>query len=316
MKEELISVIIPVYKVEKYLPQCLESVIGQTYRNLEIILVDDASPDNSLEICLHYQKQDKRIRVIKKERNAGVSSARNTGIEACTGQYIYFLDSDDFIETDMLMNMHRAMAENNADLAICAMERVDVYGKGFQVLELPEIPCADSNMVYELLAKEKLTCMVQTKLYRRCLFEKVRFPIGKLYEDIFILGDVLRQCHRTAILSEPYLKYRIHAGAFTKQVYRFEHMDVVEAYIKLYQDMKEQKVPSLWFAKYAAYTRLIDAIKRSTFDERNQKRIQMLRRQILQRCGLHIKFTPMVFGYYWMRQAGYVFKEYQSGEKK
>ena len=95
MKEELISVIIPVYKVEKYLPQCVESVIGQTYRNLEINLVDDASPDNSLEICLHYQKQDKRIRVIKKERNAGVSSARNTGIEACTGQYIYFLGSDD-----------------------------------------------------------------------------------------------------------------------------------------------------------------------------------------------------------------------------
>lgn len=316
MKEQLISVIIPVYNEEKYLPQCLDSLIGQTYQNLEIILVDDASADTSLDICLRYQERDARIRVIKKEKNAGISAARNAGIEVCRGQYIYFLDSDDFILPETLTRMYEAIVKNDADIAICAMERVDVSGRGIEVLTLPEIACTDVKKVYELLSQGSMTCMVQTKLYRRRLFEKLRFPVGKQYEDVFIFGDALKQCQRVTILSEAYFKYRIHAEAFSKRPYELKHMDVIEAFVKLYQDMKADQTEYLWYAKHAAYTRLIDAIKKCQFREPEKKRIQMLRRQVLRCCGLHLKYTPMVFAYYWMRQAGYVFKEYRGGEAR
>ena len=117
-KKDLISVVIPVYNTEKYLKECIDSVINQSYNNLEIILVDDGSTDNSLEICNKYADMDKRIKVIHKN-NGGLSDARNVGIENANGKYITFVDSDDFIENDMYELLYNDVCENNAEIAGC-----------------------------------------------------------------------------------------------------------------------------------------------------------------------------------------------------
>ena len=128
MTEDLISVIIPVYKVEKYLDECLASVTGQTYRNLEIILVDDGSPDRCGEICDQWANKDNRIRVIHKQ-NGGLADARNAGIDVATGDYISFVDSDDYVDEDFLEGLYSALKKFNTKLAICNMTTFDENGK-------------------------------------------------------------------------------------------------------------------------------------------------------------------------------------------
>lgn len=128
MDEGLVSVVLPIYNVEKYLDRCIESVVGQTYRNLEIILVDDGSPDGCPEKCEDWAKRDKRIKVIHKE-NAGLGYARNTGIENASGEYICFFDSDDYIAADTIEKTYRAAKENYADVVIFGFSTVDKYGK-------------------------------------------------------------------------------------------------------------------------------------------------------------------------------------------
>ena len=118
---DLVSVIVPIYKVEKYLGKCVDSIINQTYKNLEIILVDDGSPDNSGKICDEYAKKDNRIKVIHKE-NGGLSSARNAGLDVATGEFIAFVDSDDRIHLDFVEKLYRAIKEENADIASCYVE--------------------------------------------------------------------------------------------------------------------------------------------------------------------------------------------------
>ena len=119
MEEELISVILPIYNVEKYLEKCLKSVINQTYKNLEIILVDDGSKDNSPQICDEYAVKDKRIVVIHKS-NGGLSDARNAGIEIAKGKYITLIDSDDYVEKDYVQFLYQLIKENNAEMSICS----------------------------------------------------------------------------------------------------------------------------------------------------------------------------------------------------
>ena len=119
MEEELISVILPIYNVEKYLEKCLKSVINQTYKNLEIILVDDGSKDNSPQICDEYAVKDKRIVVIHKS-NGGLSDARNAGIEIAKGKYIALIDSDDYVEKDYVQFLYQLIKENNAEMSICS----------------------------------------------------------------------------------------------------------------------------------------------------------------------------------------------------
>ena len=122
-RNSLISVIVPVYNVEKYLPQCLNSIINQTYKNIEVVLVDDGSTDDSGNICEEYKKNDERIIVVH-QKNSGLSAARNVGIEISTGEYITFIDSDDYISPDYIENLYSALEQYSADIAICDLKKV------------------------------------------------------------------------------------------------------------------------------------------------------------------------------------------------
>ena len=186
MKFELISVIVPVYNVEKYLDECVESIVNQTYTNLEIILVDDGSPDRCPEMCDQWAKKDERIRVIHKE-NGGLSSARNAGLGIATGDYVGFVDSDDFIKKDMYETLLKAFDES-VDIGItsCFMLKYDnnsskPFNKRWNI-ETPRIIKYD--VFGQLLLTEKVNFTLCSKLFRREIVDKARFDIGIVNEDI------------------------------------------------------------------------------------------------------------------------------------
>ena len=187
MEKELISIVVPIYNVEKYLRKCIDSIINQTYKNLEIILVDDESPDNCGEICEEYAKKDNRIVVIHK-KNGGLSDARNAGIEVATGKYIGFVDSDDYIKEDMYENLYNDIKKYDVDISICkyieVFENSTIYedASNSNKIEIYD----NVEMLKRLLYNNNVTDHACNKLYKIDLFKinNIRYPNGYMYEDI------------------------------------------------------------------------------------------------------------------------------------
>ncbi len=179
---DLISIIVPVYNVEKFLPQCIESIINQTYKNLEIILVDDGSTDSSFKICNEYANKDSRIKVIQKT-NGGLSDARNKGMEICTGDYIGFVDSDDYIGKEMYEILYNDIKKYNADISICEFKACFDDSINFDI-NLNSIVYNNLMALQNLLLDKQLTSHAWNKLYKKDLFKNIKYPIGKIYEDI------------------------------------------------------------------------------------------------------------------------------------
>lgn len=183
IEKSIISVIVPVYRVEAYLDRCIQSILNQTYKNLEIILVDDGSPDNSGKICDQYAEIDDRIKVIHKE-NGGLSDARNTGIDIATGDYLGFVDSDDFIHREMYETLYLNITKTNSDISIGSIERVKDYNNIPERLD-NKISTISSIRGLELLFTFKCSNLTSAcnKLFKRELFEEIRFPKGRIRED-------------------------------------------------------------------------------------------------------------------------------------
>ena len=197
MENEKISVIIPIYKVEKYLDKCVESVVNQTYKNLEIILVDDGSPDNCPKMCDEWAKKDNRIKVIHKP-NGGLSDARNAGLDNMTGKYVTFLDSDDYLDSAFCKTLYDLIKKYNADFAAAFLKWFsddpnepmpsDVYLNAEYVEKYVE-----EDLVPSYLFKKEIPNFVSSgsKLYKKEIFNDIRFDYGKLHEDAFILPKIL-----------------------------------------------------------------------------------------------------------------------------
>lgn len=186
MEDNKISIIVPVYKVEQYLERCVNSLINQTYKNIEIILVDDGSPDQCPQICDEYAKKDERIKVLHK-KNGGLSDARNAGLEVATGEYIAFVDSDDWVETDFIETLYRNAKSENADISIIGCTLVWDDGRKKQLSNDDEYYLFDKETaIRELLKQKKFYCMTCQKMYKREIFDTIQFPVGKLYEDVAV----------------------------------------------------------------------------------------------------------------------------------
>ncbi|MBQ6773509.1 MAG: glycosyltransferase [Synergistaceae bacterium] len=203
----LISVIIPVYKVEKYLDKCIMSVVNQTYSNLEIILVDDGSPDNCPKMCDDWAERDSRIRVIHKE-NGGQASAKNAGIDIMRGELVGFIDSDDYIAPEMFERLYEVLTENDADLSNCDILSIRDNGDGSISQEIYFEPFSDQVLSREQALTElandnlgKLNILV-SKLYKSSIFKTLRFTVGVNHEDDLIIHRILGECKRIAITSE------------------------------------------------------------------------------------------------------------------
>ena len=195
-----ISVIIPVYKVEEYLDKCVESVVNQTYENLEIILVDDGSPDNCPKMCDEWAQKDKRIKVIHKE-NGGVSSARNNALEKVTGDYICFVDSDDTIHPMYIEILLKNLKESKADISVCNWKKVydinNPQNKEYKEKQ-KSLMTFEGNEVFDLLYNKKVPLIMAlwTKLYKKEIFENIRFPEVVIAEDDAIIHLVLSNCKK------------------------------------------------------------------------------------------------------------------------
>ena len=225
---KVISVIIPVYKVEDYLNQCIESIINQSYPELEIILVDDGSPDKCPEMCDLWEKRDPRIRVIHKN-NGGLSDARNKGLDICTGDYISFVDSDDWIHPQMLGRMARQLEVENADL--CACNIVSVYPERQAVWGAKRTVVGNAETMLNLLYSDsQFPVCAWNKLYRKELWKDLRFPIGKICEDAFLMCQIL---HRSRIIvqnTDPLSFYRIRPNSIMTSSFQLQRMDEEEAW--------------------------------------------------------------------------------------
>ena len=182
---DLISVIVPVYNVERYVNRCVESIMNQTYPELEIILVDDGSTDSSGVLCDTFAEKDARITVIHK-KNGGLSDARNTGIDASTGSYIVFADSDDWLDPDMIQLLYNVLKKNNADIAECSYRNVYTDHILEETSCSAEVVNGDSVTALEgMLDWKYFKPVAWNKLYKRSVIQDIRYPVGRLHEDEF-----------------------------------------------------------------------------------------------------------------------------------
>lgn len=283
-EKPLVSVIIPIYKVEPYLCECVDSVINQTYKNLEIILVDDGSPDKCPEICDEYAQKDSRIKVIHKP-NGGLSDARNAGIEVAKGEWISFVDSDDIVNNNFIEVLLNTAINNSCEIAVCGYNCF--YEK--KELNISNATTADSTHKCNLLIpiqvlkkqfKSAKYVVIWNKLYKKVLFESnIRFPKGRLHEDEFTTYKLCIHASKIADISENLYYYRQRKGSITSVISEKHILDSIDAmneklcYIRNYNDnyLRADALYSL----FVLYSRLI------TKNSFNKKSYTALRQKLL-----------------------------------
>lgn len=221
--EERISVIVPVYRTEPYLARCVDSILAQSHRDLELILVDDGSPDNCPALCDAYARRDPRVKVIHRE-NGGLSAARNTGLDAAGGAWIAFVDSDDWVEPDFLEYLLLGAKGCGADLAVCAYWR---EGSARQErLGYDRSACLTARQALEELLREtRLSNHAWNKLYCHQLFDGIRFPEGRVYEDVAVTYRLVERASAVAVLPEAKLHYRANPDGIAESGSLENHLD-------------------------------------------------------------------------------------------
>ena len=237
-----ISIIVPVYNVEKYLENCIESILNQTFKDFELILVDDGSTDNSGKICDIYKKKDSRIKVIHKN-NGGLSSARNAGLDIACGKYVGFVDSDDYIHYQMYEKLYHQIIKNKADISVCGFQKVKQFEKDL----------LSTNKFYEKVelfnnieALEQLYCKYSTefvvswnKLYIKTLFKDIKFKEGAIHEDEFIIHQLLYKVNKVVYNNEKLYFYLQRKGSIVSseaEVYQIDKIYALSDRIKFFYD--------------------------------------------------------------------------------
>ena len=223
-----ISIIIPVYRVEDYLRQCVDSILAQTFSDIEVILVDDGSPDACGTICDQYAEKDARVKVIHKP-NGGVSSARNAGLEAATGSLIGFVDGDDYVAPDMYEFLRDKLLASGADIAACGAymcfqnHTILRCKRNFHGL-------VNTETAYKLMLEGNVIhAFVTDKLYRRHCFDKIRYPQGMTFEDIYIYGDLMRRVSGVYIDTTPKYYYVQRGTSIVNQSFTPKDFNIIRA---------------------------------------------------------------------------------------
>jgi glycosyltransferase involved in cell wall biosynthesis len=255
----LISVVIPVYKTEAYLARCVESVRGQTYQNLEILLVDDGSPDNCPALCDGYAAQDARVRVLHKP-NGGLSDARNAGTLAAQGEYITYVDSDDWIEASMIARLYNALAAQGAEIAVCGYQSTTGSGAlpqpDAQPAEYLDGPQAMEQMLYQ----QKIENSAWGKLYPLTAARRHLYPVGRLYEDLFTTYRLLYEARRVAVLPQKLYYYFTNEASIMHQSFTprmFDALDAADEIEAFVQQHCPQYLPAARARKFSAYSQVL-----------------------------------------------------------
>lgn len=245
-----ISVIVPVYKVEPYIHKCVDSILAQTFTDYELILVDDGSPDTCGNICDEYAQKDARIHVIHKE-NGGLSDARNAGVKIACGEYVIFIDSDDYIDADMLSYLYENLKKADADMATCGI--YEVYADRIEKQEEePDFVCSGEEAFRCILRGHTIRGEIWNKLIKRSCISDLEFPKGKLYEDIFYTVDMMQRIKKVAVGTKPKYYYLHRSDSITGKAYRPKLFDIIDGYTKNYQVVQhafpklEEEAECLW----------------------------------------------------------------------
>ncbi|WP_052769948.1 glycosyltransferase [Paenibacillus sp. IHB B 3415] len=227
--ESVISIIIPIYNVEHFIVKCIESIIHQTYKNLEIILVNDGSPDNCGRICDDYAFQDNRIKVIHK-KNGGLSSARNAGLDVATGNYIGFVDSDDWVEFDMFEKLLNVAEQENADIVQCGYRSVSENGGVLRKYTgLNESYNNNEDVLEAYFAQTKINVVVWNKLYKRHLFDSIRMVEGRLFEDTMVSFELVLHTKKLVSIEGEYYNYLQRSSSIMGSTYTSQKLDMIYA---------------------------------------------------------------------------------------
>ena len=265
MYNELISVVVPVYKVEKYLEKCVKSILKQTYTNLEIILVDDGSPDKCGQLCDELAKTDDRIIVFHKE-NGGLSDTRNFGVERANGEYIGFVDSDDYIHESMYEELYKAIKKSGTAIVECGLTRV--YKNTLRPHYEGEdyfLVLSKQEYLKEYLENKRLYGSAWCKLIHKDLAKKIKFSTGKIYEDAFYTLELLKTVDKYTLISGNYYYYYIRENSITTRPFCSKDMDYIEIMNRIeeytisnFPIFKEQLLVRLSFAYISIFNQLLE----------------------------------------------------------
>lgn len=253
---QLISVIVPVYNVEEFVKKCLDSLVRQSYKNLEIIVIDDGSTDNSGRICDEFAEKEKNVKVFHR-KNGGLSDARNFGIKKAGGEIIAFVDSDDFVDEEYIGVMYGKMVQKDVDVVVC----------GYNFVKPKKDVLSGKNAVIKLLTEHgNIDIVAWNKLYRKSLFadNEIWFPKGKKHEDTLTTYKVLSKARKVVYLDEVLYFYNERPGSITKTEKIEERLAMRElaaeeavSYFKKDSDLEQAAEVSLLLAKYAFLDRAI-----------------------------------------------------------
>lgn len=287
---EIVSIIVPVFNVERYLPRCLESIFAQTYRNINVILVDDGSTDESGRICDEAATVDARFTVIHKV-NGGLSDARNSGLGAANGKWVFFLDSDDYISPYCIETMLGVAHASEAEIVECMFVPIDNTTNmewerptgGYELYRQPKA-------LERFLDYNGTWIMAWNKLYRMNLFDEIRFPVGKLNEDEFTIPYLVEKTLVYASLEEPLYAYVQREGSIMHSAFSSRKLDGLEALLlrfNYYSRLGDRRIDAINAYHLLARCRTLELEYQVEMDERHRRIVSDAREQ-----ALRVKVTP------------------------
>ena len=287
-----ISVIVPVYNCEKYLEKCINSILSQTFDDLELILINDGSSDNSGKVCDYFKETDSRIKVIH-QKNMGVSVARNVGLDISNGKYIGFIDGDDYIESDMYEFLYNNIKKNEAEVAICGIENIFIKNDGSEKLihqtsDFSGVKVLNGEEAFSESLKSKIFSVNPVnKLFDKKLFDGKRFPEGKISEDAFLIPKVLSKASKVVCSSDIKYYYVRHENSITTSSFFEKDWNVTEAYFNHLNTVKKhypKLIKEAEFRYFWSYTYVLDKmivsknkVNKSDYD----KAIKFIKKNIL-----------------------------------
>ncbi|MDD3139235.1 MAG: glycosyltransferase [Lachnospiraceae bacterium] len=281
-----VSIIIPAYNVEKYINRCLQSVVEQTYRSLEIIVIDDGSTDHTNAICLEWCEKDTRISLIT-QSNRGLSAARNRGIAVAQGVFLFFVDSDDWLEKNAIEKLLEVQKKQRADIVCCGI--ISSYDDGKEIPFTREGSFCVSGIeaVKQMMVSNTICTVAWNKLYRAALWDTVQYPVGKLHEDEFTTYKLLYQSERVAYTGEYLYHYFQRKSGLLNQIYQSGSLNKLEAIserTEMFHNKGNLELESLSIMDYVTY---IKFLYRKSSEMQDEDRAFERRLLKIHRCGVH-----------------------------
>nr|WP_083241780.1 glycosyltransferase family 2 protein [Enterococcus plantarum] len=282
-----ISIIVPVYNVEKYLDKCVNSILNQTFQDFELILVDDGSPDNCGQMCDDYAEIDQRVIVIH-QKNGGLSAARNAGIEIAKGRYLGFVDSDDYIAEDMYELLYTNLKNEKADLATVGF--LDIYAGKEPVVKERKYLVTDMVGAAKIMFEGKLSTISATnKLYKREIFKHIRYPVGMITEDAAVILDVLEETSKVVIDTSQKYYYYHRENSISSNHFTMKDLDMIKAWeenesrvLEKYPELVNVAHTRVCWAYFTVLDKMMNSGELGIEEKKTQKEIiQFLRKNFM-----------------------------------